>query len=136
MKNFQALAKWSIFAAQPWNRHYCSAGFFPCILIVTFRRYRRCGTVLKSFHKSARRVEDCIFPLYWSRLCGEDRHCTPPPNPPKNPTTLVTATEHVSTFSFPLPSFGVRAFRFLPWNEHFLGVFLRFPLILRPCHSN
>ena len=30
--------------------------------------------------KSARRVENCIFPLYWSRLCAEDRHCTPKTN--------------------------------------------------------
>ena len=84
-----------------------------------------------AFVKSARRVENCIFPLYWSRLCGEDRHCTP-----KNPTSLGTATEHVSTFSFPLPSSGVVTFRLLPWNRHFLGVFFRFHLILRPSQSN
>ena len=54
----------------------------------------------------------------------------------QKPTSLGTATEHVSTFSFPLPSSGVVTFRFLPWNGHFLGVFFRFPLILRPSQSN
>ena len=87
--------------------------------------------VFRCLRKSARRVENCTFPLYWSRLCGEDRHCTP-----KNPTSLGTATEHVSTFSFPLPSSDVVTLRFLPWNGHFLGVFFRFPLILRPSQSN
>ena len=34
-----------------------------------------------------------------------------------------TATEHVSIFSFPLPSPDVVTFRFLPWSGHFLSVF-------------
>ena len=44
---------------------------------LTCRRDRRCGMVFRCLRKSARRVENCIFPLYLSRLCGEDRHCTP-----------------------------------------------------------
>ena len=32
--------------------------------------------VFRCLRKSARRVENSIFPPYWSRLCGEDRHCT------------------------------------------------------------
>ena len=128
----KSLANWSIFAA-PGNRQYCSAGVFfrGFGSWLTCRRDPRCGMVFRCLRKSARRVENSIFPLYWSRLCGEDRHCTP-----KNPTSLGIATEHVSTFSFPLPSSGVVTFRFLPWNGHFLGVFFRFPLILRPSQSN
>ena len=130
--SIQALANWSIFAA-PGNRQYCSAGVFFSGFgsWLTCRRDRRCGMVFRCLRKSTRRVENSIFPLYWSRLCGEDRHCTQ-----KNPTSLGTATEHVSTFSFPQPYSGVVTFRFLPWNGHFLGVFFRFPLILRPSQSN
>ena len=87
-----------------------------------------CSDAFVSLLDELKRV---FFSLYWSRLCGEDRHCTP-----KNPTSLGTVTEHVSTFSFPLRSSGVVTFRFLPWNGHFLGVFFRFPLILRPSQSN
>ena len=46
---------------------------------LTCRRDRRCGMVLRCLRKFARRVENCIFPLYWSGLCAEDRHFTPPP---------------------------------------------------------
>ena len=77
MKNFKSLANWSIFAA-PGNRQYCSAGVFfrGFGSWLTCRRDRRCGMVFRCLRKSARRVENSIFPLYWSRLCGEDRHCT------------------------------------------------------------
>ena len=73
-----------------------------------------------------------LFFLYTGQDCVEKIVIAPK----KNPTSLGTATEHVSTFSFPLPSSGVVTFRFLPWNGHFLGVFFRFPLILRPSQSN
>ena len=40
----------------------------------TCRRDRRCGMVFRCPRKYARRVENCIFPLYWSRLCGSSLH--------------------------------------------------------------
>ena len=132
MKNFQVFGQ---------LEHFCGAWEPPMLFCWRFFRGfgswftcridRRCVMVFRCLRKSARRVENCIFSLY-GQDCVEKIVIAPQ----KNPTSLGTVTKHISIFSFPLPSSGVVTFRFLPWNGHFLGVFFRFPLLLRPSQSN
>ena len=74
---------------------------------------------IDAFCKSASRVENCIF-LYTDKNCVERTIL----HQNKKPTSL--ETEHVSTFSFPLPSSSVVTFVILPWFRNFRGIFFRF----------
>ena len=69
-----------------------------------------------------------LFFLYTGQYCVEKIIIAPK----KNPTSLGTATEHVSTFSFPLPSSGVVTFRFLPWNGPLSGRLLSISIDFTP----
>ena len=95
----------------PGNRHYCSAGIFSWIWIVTYPK--KSSQVWNCVQMPSLLEElKVVLYLYIGEDCVEKIVIAPEKKPG-------TATEHVSTFSFPLPSSGVETSDFCPGTDTF-----------------